>query len=100
MEEAVRYLRELEELVQSPGYNRLRELADAVAFGAYTKWASGPAVQETESGPVIMDRSEYCRGQIAGLESLFQNVTENIATFKEYVADLRKSMRLEVEGGY
>jgi hypothetical protein len=62
-------------------------MADGVAFGAYTKWASG--------GP-----GDYCRGQIAGLESLFQNFQLTIEDMKAYVADIKKRMTKEEADGY
>jgi hypothetical protein len=79
LEQALKYLRAMEDLISLPGYRQLRELADTIAFGAYTKWASGGL-------------AEYCRGQIAGLESLFQNLNESIEEHKEYVADMRKKI--------
>jgi hypothetical protein len=85
LEEAVTYLRQMEDLTSLPGYDRLRELADTVVFGAYTKWASGGG------------EGDYCRGQIAGLESLFQNLTESVEDYKEYVADMRKKLGTGVE---
>lgn len=84
----MQYLQQLEDLQSHPGYDRLRELADSVAFSAYTKWAAKGEL------------SEYCRGQIAGLESLFQNLANSYDQMKEYVEEVKKKLEPEAEGAY
>ena len=63
-------------------------MADGVAFGAYTKWASGSGL------------GEYCRGQIAGIESLFQNMRNTSEDLHTMVADRKKLMSEEEADGY
>lgn len=56
-----------------------------------------------ESGQRLLggkDLSEYCRGQIAGLESLFQNLHATIEDFKEYVRQTEEQMKEEENDGY
>ena len=79
------YVRQMQDLQSLPGYDRLRELADSIAFSAYTKWLAGG------------NTSEYCRGQIAGLESLFQNLSNSYDEMKEYVADIKSKLNVEEE---
>lgn len=59
-------------------------MADGVAYTAYQNWLHSPK-----------ENAEYCRGQIGGLESLFQNFDKMLTDFDEYVEELKKSMELE-----
>ena len=67
------------------GYRRLREMADEIAWQNYNQLI-GCGVKSTD----------YYKGQIAGLESLFQNLNNTIEEFKEYIEDIEKTM---VDGG-
>jgi len=80
-------LRDLEELRASRGFLRLREIADEITWQNYNRLLS----RSDDSGDA------YYKGQIAGLESLFQNFSNVIEEFKEYVADTEETMNEDGE---
>ena len=75
-------LRDLEELRASRGYLRLRETADEIAWQNYNRMLSNKS-NESDA---------YFKGQIAGLESLFQNFNHMIADFKDYIEGIEEIM--------
>ena len=75
-------LRDLEELRASRGFLRLHEIADEITWQNYNRLLS----RTDDQG------DSYYKGQIAGLESLFQNLSNVIEEFKEYVADTEENM--------
>ena len=84
LEEAREYLQALQELRGSRGYTYLRELADAVTFTAYTEMIKGKATE--------LDKVAYAKGQIGGLESLFQNLNAKIEEFQDYVEGMDEEL--------
>ena len=74
----------LDQLKQSKGYQILRLLADEVAWSAYSKLIGGARTE--------LDVVAYAKGQIAGLESLFQNLNNMEEEFKVYLKDLKEAM--------
>jgi hypothetical protein len=84
LEEVNRLVEAIDQLKQSKGYHLLRQLADEVAWGAYSRMIGG---NRTE-----LDVVAFAKGQIAGLESLFQNLNNLEEEFKMYVKDLKEAM--------
>ncbi len=58
-------------------------MADSVAYSAYSRWLSKGEL------------SEYCRGQVAGLESLFQNFNNYYEDVKDYASFVKTEMNKE-----
>ena len=75
-------LRDLEDLRASRGFLRLHEIADEIAWQNYNRLLAKAGDRE----------DAYYKGQIAGLESLFQNFSNVIEEFQEYIEDTEKSM--------
>lgn len=87
LEEARYQLQALKELRDSPGFDLIRALADGIAYDNYSR-----ILANHEDNRTMVD---YSRGQIGGLESLFQNLNSLIDDLEGYVKNMEKKMETE-----